>query len=340
MISFTYVRNALESFKDINMASKTFGIMLIPVLSFVLIFEIFIPKSEIIKQINDCPVLSHTGSWKLYIIYLSVAIAHIIISLMVILYLRNRFCYYYSHVKSNVLLKISVILLSFMLLLFILSNIFDTNLALLSNERILSILQKHQFYRVSFTRIIQTSLLEDITIFPIIPFTLILIGLLVIVLTCTNIGFDLAYVINNLKKKNVQNKRTEIETRIKEFNNYLYILSFVLLTSTIATMLYLQLPLTCIEKGAFFERFQNQSFSVGICWGIIFSLTMLTMCLYPFYIIQKKTETYIKENYILGNDEYVEWLKSLGNNYLIYNNFKLLLSVLSPIIVSTIPKFL
>ncbi len=340
MIGIKYIRRAFKSFYDLRIAYKTFGVMLIPVISFILIFEVFIPKTEIIKQINKVYPFSDIVEWKIYIIYLSVAIAHLIISSIVILYLRSRFISYYSQEKSSIFLKVSGVLLLFLLFLFMLANIFDINIALLSNERILSILQEFQFYEPYFNNILGFYSFQGITLFSIIPFTLILFGLVVIVLTCINIGFDLSYVINKIKTKPNKKERDKLSIRIKSFNNYLYILSSVLFTSTIATILYLQLPLTCLKGGKFFESFKEQSFGLGICWGIIFSLTMLSMCLYPFYTIKKETKLYVKESEVIEDAEYVQWLQNLGGDYLIYKNIKSLASVMTPIIVSVIPKFL
>ena len=339
---FNFTKNIGE-IGEVRIAFKTFLFMLIPVFTFVIILEALIPKSSIVTEIDTSLILSKIDDIKIYILYLVAGSSHIIISFVVLIYMTNLLLKNSSRYKER-LIKYSVIIFSVVLTsLFFIVDYFGFNLALLSHERIYSVLMKSPYFFSYFTLFPGSFLLNHqdcgFYLFSLMPFSLIFLGLLVIVFTCLNIGKDLNYFFKKVKFDTGIEERKNLLNRIKAFHNYLYILSFVLVTSTVATVLFLQLPLVCMSRGDLYQSFLETSVGIGICWGVIFSLTMLFMCFYPFVMINKKLKSIYIESEITGNVELKKWIVQLQNNYLIYKNVKTLISVLSPFIISLFAQF-
>ena len=118
-------------------------------------------------------------------------------------------------------------------------------------------------------------------------------------------------------------------------------MSAVLVTSTIATIIFFELPLPYLLKDSIgYQIFSQSSIAMGITWGVIFSLTMLFMYFYPLIIVHKTIKRVQKENLIINNREIVEWTNKIEDNYIIYKDLKSSLSVLLPSIIGIIPQFL
>lgn len=334
---------AITEFGEVKIAAKTFLFMLIPVAAFIVIFEILIPKDSILNKATPDVLIKNISNIKIYIIYLVSGVSHIIISLAVIVYMTNLLFKDISRLKKRIL-KISITVFIVSLSgLFLISDYLELNLALLSHERIYSILIMSDYFSPYFKTLPELVSLDSFNngfyLFSIMPFSLIFLGLIIIVFTCFNIGKDLNYFFNMVRFENTEEERARLLTRIKAFHNYLYILSFILVTSIIATIFFMQIPLVCLLPGDFYQSFLGTSVGMGICWGVIFSLTMLFMCFYPFILINKKLKSVYTNIEITGNDDLKEWIMQIQNNYLIYKNIKTLLSVLSPIIISLFTQF-
>ena len=327
-------------FEEVKIAFKTFIVMLIPIFSFIILLECFIPKSSILSTLSSNVKLTSTPNLKIYILYLTASVSHVLISIAVIIFLWRKLFKNNTYLKSRIVLKRIILLISLIILLFLIIDKIHANLALLSHERVYYYLLKSEFFSTYFELIPNGSFFKGFFIFSMIPFILILLGFVIIVLTCFNIGKDLIKVIDNLKINFTIAERSIFQMKVKEFHNYLYILSIVLATSTIATVLFFKLPLTILTKNSTYTTYNNISTSMGICWGVIFSLTMLSMCFYPFFAIQSRLKYYIRNSEVAANKEMKIWLEEIEDNYIIYKDFKMMLFVVLPAFISLIAQFI
>ncbi|MEZ5082407.1 MAG: hypothetical protein R2750_02985 [Bacteroidales bacterium] len=311
--------------------------MLIPVSSFILFFQLFISKGELNKIIENYIVYSGAVDHKFFILYLTSGVSHIFISFFVISLFWNKLFDSYTDIKRRIIKKNFWIHLIIIVTLFQTVDILNCNLSIMSHDRIYYILSKSTTFEYLFTSIpgfaINGNTINLFYTFSIIPVVLIIFGLVVIILTCMNLGKDLSILFYQLENNISETKKIELQTRIESFHNYLFVLSFVLVTSTIATILFFQLPLICISDGEQYDSYKSTSYGMGICWGVIFTLTMLTMCYYPYVIIQKKLKKIMRDGEVSGNKELGDWLEKIGDNFLIYKNLQSLISVLSPTII-------
>lgn len=346
-MKYSYLKKIFSpnfDFSEVKIGAYSFLIMLIPVSLFIIFLELFLSKEVIYEGIKSYTTVSEHFNDKGYILYLTASVSHIAISITVIIFFLNKLLKDISTVKRKIYLKWLLFFSFLMVLIYSIFDSIDINLALLSHERVYSILLNSEYFKFLFQPFPDSKLFDlkgiGFYYFSIIPFFLIFLGLLVIVLTCLNIGKDLNYVLNKISKGATNFDKQELQTRIDSFHNYIYTLSFVLITSTIATLLYFQLPLTTLKKGDIHTSFQEFASGIGICWGVIFSLTMLSMCLYPFIKVQKELRKSITDSDIINDKETKALLNDIQNNYIIFKNLKSLVSVMGPTIISILAQFL
>lgn len=112
------------------------------------------------------------------------------------------------------------------------------------------------------------------------------------------------------------------------------------MTSTIATGLFFRLPLTSIAPGDAYGSFRDLSNAMTICWGVTFSLTMLAMCFYPYFRIQKDLRTLRIESRVANDTELTRWLDDIQKEYVVYTNVKSLLTIFLPAVVAVLSRFI
>jgi hypothetical protein len=91
-----------------------------------------------------------------------------------------------------------------------------------------------------------------------------------------------------------------------------------------------------LPKGEIYDSFLSTTYSMGIAWGVIFTLTMFAMCLFPYITIHSKLKRVYRDGEIIEDEELKQWVINLQDNFLIYKNLKSLISVLSPAIIGMI----
>lgn len=339
--SFTNIR---EAFGESKIAFKIFFVMLLPVVLFLLAFELFIDQTvirDILNSSQDCVLKNHKIDT--YILYLTSGITHLIISSIVIFYLRRKLYSTGASIKKRVLkIRTSFFIFLIVLIFQVIDNI-DLNLGLLSHNRIYSVLIHSQNIGFLFNKLPSESFIFNFYTFSIISFGLISFGLIVIIFTCLNIGKDLSNFLYSFKSGEYTSfeGRNKLIRQIKNFHTYLYLLSSVLVTSTIATILFFQLPLSQMAYlSEAYNSFSKLSTSMSLTWGIIFSLTMLFMCFYPFHIIQQNIKKVKKEYSHTTEKEIIEWFDEVENNYIIHKDLKSMISVFLPTFIGLMPQFL
>jgi hypothetical protein len=135
---------------------------------------------------------------------------------------------------------------------------------------------------------------------------------------------------------------TRLRARIVAFSDALetlrshaLALSFVLVTSTLATVAYLRIPLGFLAD-ADRRGFKAVSDSVGLVWGVTFSLTLLALCVYPFNRLRAHFSKVASNAHVTHSKVLDQWL--IENRVLLQvpANLQLVLSVLLPATVAVV----
>ena len=346
IILFQKINNIIRVFWELKVAVRVFLVMLLPVTFFTIFFEFFLDKKNIYTSIIRLEMLRNDfqlQNFNVYILYLTASMTHLIVSTIVIYRLREKLLVNGILEKKKILNRVTFLFTILFIILFIFLDNLNLNIGLLSHERVYAILKNSDDLFFLFKHFPSKYYEFKFYLFSIIPSTSIFLGLIVIVFTCLNIGKDIKsflFSIENNEYKDINGRKLLLD-KVKNFHHYLYLLSAVLVTSTIATIIFFELPLPYLLKDSIgYQIFSQSSIAMGITWGVIFSLTMLFMYFYPLIIVHKTIKRVQKENLIINNREIVEWTNKIEDNYIIYKDLKSSLSVLLPSIIGIIPQFL
>ena len=331
-------------FEELKIGTLIFLLMLVPVLSVMLLLQLFVPTAEVNRILAIDYMRAETPNPQMYVFYLTSAAAHVIVTMLVIIMLRRKLRENLFGPKRR---AIEISMYSFVGVivgLFVSSESLQPVLAQLSHERIYKVMEGSPLFSPYFRSfpgvLFGSSSFPGFYVFSVLSCGLIILGLIVIVLTCLNLGRELAFVRNGIKAQLTASNRQEVETRIRAFHSYFYILSAVLMTSTIATGLFFRLPLTSIAPGAAYNSFRDLSTAMTICWGVTFSLTMLAMCFYPYFRIQKDLRTLRVDRKLAKDAELRQWLDDIQQEYVVYTNVKSLLSIFLPAVIAVLSRFI
>jgi hypothetical protein len=331
-------------FEEIKMGSLIFVFALVPVASAIILLQLFVPTAEVARIIaTEYPRIA-TPNPQIYLLYLTSDSVHIIVATLVILMLRRRLRENLSRPKQQALERAIYLFIVLTVGLFLISDSLSFNLAALSHARVYKILEHSPLFSPYFKLfpgdLVGGRSFPGSYLFSILPGGLIILGLIVAVLTCFMLGRDLAFVRNSLKARLTASKREELDARIRAFQNYFYALSAVLITSSISTGLYFRLPLTTIAPGDAYASFRDVSTAMTVCWGVTFSLTMLVMCFYPYFRIQKDLRALLKESKVANDTELKRWLEDIKKDYVVQSNLTPLLSMFLPAAVALLSRFI
>jgi len=327
-------------FEELKVGALIFFLMLVPVTSVIALLQLFVPTAEVNRIISIEYARTVAPNPEMYVFYLIAAVAHVIVSMLVILTLRRRLRENISEPKRQALEMGAYSFVVLLVGLFLISDSLDPVLARLSHERIYRVIESSPLFSPYFRSFPGASSFQGFHLFSLLSGGLIILGLIVIVLTCFNLGRDLVSVRNSINTELTASKRQDLDTKVQAFHNYFYILSAVLMTSTIATGLFFRLPLTTIAPGEAYGSFRDLSTAMTICWGVTFSLTMLAMCFYPYFRIQKDLRTLRIESIVASDTELTRWLDDIQKEYVVYTNVKSLLTIFLPAVVAVLSRFI
>jgi hypothetical protein len=330
-------------FEEIKIGIFIFLLTLVPFTIVTMLLQIFVPTAEVNRIIAIEYSRTPAPNPEIYIFYLISAVAQVIVTTLVIIMLRRRLRENISEPKRQ---AIEIGVYSFVvviLVMFVIGDSLDPVLARLSHERIYRLLEHSPLFSPYFRSfpsvLFGSSSFPGIYLFSCLSGIGIILALVVIVLTCFNLGRDLAVVRNAINEPLSESEKEDLDTKILAFHSYFYILSAVLMTSTIGTGLYFRLPLTSIAPGEAYNSFRELSTAMTICWGVTFSLTMLMMCFYPYYRIQKDLRSLRRDGKLTNDTELTRWLDDLQKEYVVYANVKSLLTIFLPALVAVLSRF-
>ncbi len=331
-------------FEALKRGTWIFLLMLVPVLSVMTMLQLFVPTAEVNRIVAMDYPTTNAPNPEMYVFYLISAVAHVIVATLVIITLRRRFRQNISEPKRRVLEIWMYSFIAVIVGLFVVCDSLNTVLGRLSHERIYRLMERSPLFSPYFRSfpgaLVGSGSFPGFYLFSILSGGLIILGLIVIVLTCFNLGHDLVVVRNDINTELTASKREDLETKIRAFHNYFYTLSAVLMTSTIATGFFFRLPLTTIAPGDGYGSIRDVSTAMTICWGVTFSLTMLAMCFYPFFRIQKDLGILRTQSKVTEDTELMRWLDDIQKEYVVYTNVKSLLSIFLPAVVAVLSRFI
>jgi hypothetical protein len=327
-------------FDEVKVGALIFFLMLVPVTSVIALLQIFVPAAEVNRIISIDYARTAGPNPEMYVFYLIAAVAHVIVSTLVILTLKRRLRENIVEPKRQALGRGAKVFVVVIVILFLISDSLHPVLARLSHERVYRVIESSPLFSPYFRSFPGAASFQGFHLFSLLSGGLIILGLIVIVLTCFNLGRDLVSVRNSINLDLSASKRQDLDTKVQAFHNYFYILSAVLMTSTIATGLFFRLPLTSIAPGEAYASFRDLSTAMTICWGVTFSLTMLAMCFYPYFRIQKDLRRLQIDSRVANDNELNRWLDDIQKEYVVYTNIKSLLTIFLPAVVAVLSRFI
>lgn len=332
------------AFSEIKNSSRIILLGLIPVSIAILVLEFCFDSSIYKTSLDKYKVSNANLDIKYLIFYLTSGFTHAVLCFLVIWQFDKILKRDISQYKLTILSRArTMITITTFLLVYGLDYI-EINISYLSHQRVYTILSSAEFYSNSFKvfpRDFFYSILDFdfFYIFSLFPFSLICIALAVMVFGSFAIGKELSSITES-----ATNSVKELENTISIFNqkfkNIIFLLSLVLITSSIATVLLFQLPVPLIEDEVLMHIFQGESFAFGISWGVIFSLTLLFLCIYPYYKLHHLMLKKIKSERIKDDPSLEQWLLKNENTYSFTSNVKLLISIASPSIAGILTSII
>jgi hypothetical protein len=325
-----FTRNLLH-FKQLKYGVYTVLMGLIPVWLTVLFFELLIDVKPYLQQVNKI-VLTDDYNIKILIYYVIAGCVHITVCAIVGYHFRKSTL---LNIPVQVVKQIGRVRMLFLVAVFVLVYWMDNlhiDLSVLSHDRLYILLSKSNFFKEAF-QFFPIDYLhfsgQWFRVFSLFPFILICFALIVMVFGGFFVGKEIYNHINKkeIAKEDIKEFVSELNTTLK---NYVQLLSIVLVSSTIATVLFFQLPVALIKDAALRENYHSTSMAMGVCWGVIFSLTLLFLCIYPYQLAYKKISDAINKVRISNDPELQKWVDEHKSYYSLIGNLKLVISILSP----------
>jgi len=120
---------------------------------------------------------------------------------------------------------------------------------------------------------------------------------------------------------------------LEALRSHFLALSLVLVTSTLGTVAYLRIPLGFLgpaERG----NFKLVSDAVGLIWGVMFSLTLVFLSIYPFIVLRKSFNALEMDSRGAKGEILRRWLRKNQDLLHVPANLQVVLSMLSPAAVA------
>src|SRR6185436_8577979 len=322
-------------FKELKFGIITVALGLIPVTLVILIFQLLINIPSYERQLYF--QISDNYDIKMLIYYIISGCAHFIICGIISYHFIQSLKKDISLPKFNLIRNTLITVLLVMIFLVYFLDAFHIKLAFLSHERLYILMEKSEFFKNSF-RTFPIDFLNGIDfkwfrIFSVFPFLLVCFALSVMVFGGFYISKELRkYLeVENQPQDSIKEYILEINTTLK---NYARLLSIVLVSSTVATVLFFEVPVSLVKDKLIMNNYQSVSLSMGVCWGLIFSLTLLFLCIYPYNLAYKQITAVIQKVRVKEDKELEEWIDKNKSYYSLVGNLNLILSIISPVAVS------
>jgi hypothetical protein len=219
----------------------------------------------------------------------------------------------------------------------ILADAAHSNLAVLSHQRIFSILSAeptlamlfHEDIRVGHYRV------GIPTVFSFFPVGAIATAFWATATLILGASKSLVEFQRARQSKDAKKQTAAFTEVLEALRSQFMALSLVLVTSTLATIAYLRTPLGLLGSA---ERtgFKTVTDAVGLVWGVTFSLTVLAVCIHPFMVLRQHFVDLGKDADATDNELLGRWLRKNHAFLQVPANLQLLLSMLLPATVAVL----
>jgi hypothetical protein len=211
-----------------------------------------------------------------------------------------------------------------------------TNLAMLSHERLFRVLSRAPAMRWLFRD--EWTLAGHVwsrpTYFAFIPVSGVAAPLFVTATVIVCASRSLANFRWDASAGNTIQRIAQLDESLAALRSYLVGLAIVLVTSTIGTEAYLRTPLGLLNPSDQ-NTLKSTSDAIGLVWGGTFSLTLLTLCIYPIIVLRRRFSEL--EQLALHNLSLQRWLEK-NRAPLLIPDLQVIVSVLSPATVAMLSK--
>lgn len=273
-----------------------------------------------------------------YIIqYVAISSFHIIVCILSISFFTRRIKKDKTNIKLSYLNLGRLLVIFSLPIILLLIDYFQPNVSLLSHERIYVILKHTPFFNNLFNSFpndyISFLNFDLFYVFSLLPFSLIVLGITVMISSCFSIGVEIAKVKNVEKENDWKQMAKILKDTSDSLKNHVFLLSIVLVSSTIATIIFFYLPLPAIPE-FLRDSYKSVSLAMGFFWGVTYSLTLLSIYIFPYKYLAKKTSEFSQNEKLKNDLSFKKWLNENQEIFVLSENIKIIVSVLSPIFAS------
>ena len=255
---------------------------LIPVCSFLFLFEVSIRQANL-SSITNWIIDTHEANPSYIIYYISSAALHTIVcAFFTLQFFRSPIAVISKEKEIGIKLHALIASLLIICCFIIIVTAFDTYLERLSHHVIYASLIGNAFFVNFFSCVlgsVSAGVCTGIYAFSFIPMFLVTIGHLATVIVIFDIGAKLCE-LDKVADEKLWKERANFAINL--FREKFYALSTILFTSSICATHYFLLPLSVITDEKSSISYRAFASSMSISWGIIFSLTLCAILVFPY----------------------------------------------------------
>ena len=315
------------SFREIRHALFMISFAFIPTLVVFLIFEGYVSKAVVLAMCRSdryaiaghdlAPLFNYYTSWVVH--FLTAVAVSIGAELGAF---RNT-----SQIKEKRVKRFRIVLFLTVIFVVVVGDEIHSNLALLSHERLFSVLSQVPALSPQFRY--EPPLL---LILPALGIGAALWAMCTIILCASKflVEFERA-----ARRKKVTDRIAGFSKALEALRSHFLALTVVLVTSTFGTVAWVRIPLGFLSAGPR-DDFQAVGRATALVWGVTFSLTLIALCIYPFYWLRKEFAAQQKDADETDNDTLREWCRENMALVQVTSNLQLVLSMMSPAAVAVL----
>ncbi len=310
------------------------GVAVIPAISVSFVFEVFLPASATaqLSRVNRSAITGHNLA-PLFIYYIS-WVTHVLVSVGVGVGAARSAFLDTSAVKTSVLKRFRVLIFLVAVLVVLVADDMHLTLTVMLHERVFNVLSVEPslspLFRQELTFTPYTVFVPTIfSLFPIVAIASAVWATATIILCASK------FLIEFQRPDDDAEPSIRIEAlkdALAELRSHFMALSFILATSTLATISYLRTPLGLLD-GTDHQLFKAITDAVGLVWGVALSLTLLALCVYPVRVLRDNLDALSRESHITGRGQ---WFRDNQALLKVHANFPMALSILLPAIVAVL----
>jgi hypothetical protein len=328
------------TFPELQHAWRIMAIGATPAVVVLLVFQVAVTDATMARMGHTArsamtrhdvaPLFNYYISW----------VAHLVVSVGVA-YGARRGALHASEPKAPFLIRFPLAVSLLILAAVLAADAFHMKMAVLSHERVFSVLSAEPSLASLFRDEVDTGQLTLsvptwFSFFPIIGVGAALWATCVVIMCASK--FVVTFETQTVDSAETD-PRAKLTEAIEALQTHLLALSLVLVTSTFGTIAYLRIPLGFLADGPRSE-FKSISDSVGLVWGVMFSLTLIALCVHPFILLRERFDKLREQTEQTKNKVMENWLHENRALLQVPANLQLLLSIVSPAAVAVVSNLI